>query len=775
MAHSERILLVGDEPGVRSALGTARDAHGGPFTVETAADAADAVDRLADRRYACVVAGDDLPEGDGLSLLATVREDYPELPLVLLASDGDEVGHAGEGGHVGEGGYADGDGSGHESGYADGDDRDDVAREGLVARVAAALSDALDGDGEGHGADRDDRLLDAMPGCVVELDAEGRFVYANRRAKDVLGLDRSAVTDRSYDDPEWQIRDLSGEPIPDEELPFQQVLESGEPLDGYEHAIRWPDDSRAVLSINGVPLFGDDGDVDGVVFSLTDITDRKRREAELERFERIVERLDDIATIVQPDGTITYVSPAVERVLGFERSELVGENALESQPPETRESVDEAVEAVLAEPDEPRTVQTRFRSADGSPVWVESTLHNRLDDDVIDGILVSSREIEARVGQRERAQRRERQLSALHEATRELVSAETPAEAARLASDAATEVLDLPFNGVHFYDEAAGGLVPVYVSAGIERVIDEVPVIDEGLAWEAFEEGETRVCHDLESASDVLNMETPIRSEMYLPLSDTGVFLVSSTETDAFDETDIECAQVLAANAGAALDRLTAQQQLRSREAELERQNERLGEFASVVSHDLRNPLSVAQGRLELTERDGDDDLEAAVRALDRMESLIDDLLALARQGDAVDELEPVEIGDLARSCWQHVAAPEATVAVETERTVRADRSRLKQLLENLMRNAVEHGGPGVTVTVADRSDGFAVADDGPGIPDSERDQVFEAGHSTNAEGTGFGLAIVERVAQAHGWTVDVTESEAGGARFEFTDVEDAA
>ena len=97
---------------------------------------------------------------------------------------------------------------------------------------------------------------------------------------------------------------------------------------------------------------------------------------------------------------------------------------------------------------------------------------------------------------------------------------------------------------------------------------------------------------------------------------------------------------------------------------------------------------------------------------------------------------------------------------------------RLEQLLENLFRNAVDHAGEDVTVTVGDLDDEFYVADDGPGISDDERDRVFEDGYSTVEEGAGLGLAIVAGIAEAHGWSVTVTESEDGGARFEVTGVE---
>lgn len=148
--------------------------------------------------------------------------------------------------------------------------------------------------------------------------------------------------------------------------------------------------------------------------------------------------------------------------------------------------------------------------------------------------------------------------------------------------------------------------------------------------------------------------------------------------------------------------------------------------------------------------------------------------LTLARQGNGARDLEAVELADSVDACWQHVATAGATVAIETNRTILADRSRVKQLLENLMRNAIEHGGDDVSITVGDVADGgeFYVADDGVGIPDSELDHVFSVGYPTIEGGTGFGLAIVQDVVEAHDWEIRVTESEAGGARFEITDVD---
>jgi PAS domain S-box-containing protein len=222
--------------------------------------------------------------------------------------------------------------------------------------------------------------------------------------------------------------------------------------------------------------------------------------------------------------------------------------------------------------------------------------------------------------------------------------------------------------------------------------------------------------------------------------------------------------------------------------AELERQRDRLAEFAGVVSHDLRNPLSVASGNLSLLEQTGDTTHATRVRhALARMESIIDDLLTLAREGESISTLAPVSLPEVAEAAWQSVDTESARLTVDTSLVVLADAGRLQQLLENLFSNAVAYTGPTAHVRVFDLREGrdrptngqrvrtavrgFAVGDDGPGIAPADRERILDYGVSSDPDRTGFGLAIVRRVAEAHGWTVSVTDGPAGGAMFAFADV----
>ena len=203
----------------------------------------------------------------------------------------------------------------------------------------------------------------------------------------------------------------------------------------------------------------------------------------------------------------------------------------------------------------------------------------------------------------------------------------------------------------------------------------------------------------------------------------------------------------------------------------LEAKNRELESFASVLSHDLRNPLAVMKGYLELARETGElTYLEPAERATDRMEALINDLLLLARRGRAIGAKTTVDIGTVSRAAWAAVDTAEATLTVgEDLGTLQADESRLQQLFENLFRNAVEHAGRGCRVAVVALPDaaGFAVEDDGPGIPSDRRGEVVELGAHTEG-GVRLGLSIVAAIAEAHGWELRITDAANGGARFEF-------
>ncbi|WP_254764018.1 PAS domain-containing sensor histidine kinase [Natrinema marinum] len=244
----------------------------------------------------------------------------------------------------------------------------------------------------------------------------------------------------------------------------------------------------------------------------------------------------------------------------------------------------------------------------------------------------------------------------------------------------------------------------------------------------------------------------------------------------------------------------------------LEQQNrdqaERMEGFAKLLSHDLRNPLAVALAQAEMLELDDDIDLDRTDgersdlrSSLERMESIIEDALVLVST-DRVEKTEPLPLANAVDTAWAHVRTDAATVSVVDDIVIRADPTLVSHLFENLFRNAIEHAGEDSHIEIgalegpaaADASgertaeadslerpvtdgsgdrgvaDGFYIEDDGPGIPADEREQVFESGYSSDG-GSGFGLAIVREVVDAHGWSIEATAGRDGGARFEIQGV----
>jgi len=367
-------------------------------------------------------------------------------------------------------------------------------------------------------------------------------------------------------------------------------------------------------------------------------------------------------------------------------------------------------------------------------------------------------------------------LERLQRTTQRLLEASDTNEAAEVVVESIEDVLEFELVGIWRADGSGERLEPVAVSDSGRELVSALPTYSaaaESLSWRAFERDEMRVVDDLYDRDGRHNPDTPLRSEIIVPLGEYGLINIGATEPNAFTDQDEALVELWADTVTTAFDRIERERELRRRENDLMRERDRLDEFATIVSHDLRNPLNVAEGRLALAREECDTDhLDEVAASHERMTVLIDDLLTLAREGDQVDETERIDLAELVESCWHNVDTDDARVRITVDSPVRADRSRLSQLLENLLRNAVDHGDGSPVITIGELDDGFFVEDDGPGVPASEREDVFDPGYSTSQSGTGFGLSIVEQVASAHGWRVRVTEGSDGGARFEISGVE---
>ena len=564
-----------------------------------------------------------------------------------------------------------------------------------------------------------EQSLDALQDLFYVLNTDGTLRRWNDRTADVTGYSDSELegiqaTELLPEDEHETILEAIGTPLADREATVEAHL-------------RTADGKRLPYEFTGAQLTDEDGTVTGLVGIGRDLTERRQHD---QRFRALVKESNDVISIVDADGRYQYQSPSLERILGHDPAETEGDTVWEYIHPDDRERGLEEFEMWVQNPSNALDrIEYRARHADGSWRWMEAEGNDQFDNPAVEGYVVNSRDITER-------KQREQELQ-------------------ELKSQYETLIENFPDGAVYLIDT---DLEYVRVGGKELRNVGLSPDDLEGTKPHALfpEQIGDELVHYYEEALDgtASMFEQEYRGERYR----------IQTVPVRTDGEKIEYVMAVSQNVSERVED----------KRELEHQNERLEEFASIVSHDLRNPLQVANGRLKLIREECESDhIDDVAQALDRMDALIEDVLTLAREGEQVHETDSVGLANAAKNSWQTVNTGQAALETDTSRSVEADQSRLRQLFENLYRNAVEHAGDDVTVSVGTMDDGgFYVADTGSGIPESERNEVFEAGYSTSENGTGFGLGIVERIAEAHGWEITVTESEQGGARFEFTGIE---
>lgn len=713
------VLCVDDEPGSAESIASSLIRPDGRISTSTATGTREGLDLLDEYTFHCIVSGHDMPGMDGFDFLETVRAEDPHLPFVLFTDRGSE----------------------------------EIASDAISADVTDYLR-------KEPGTDQypvlAQRVRDAISEHFVDIRTRGRQRQDSTRGVSPDATVRSADGGVAFADP----------PAVEPYDPGPEADQPGRTDGGAVHPGHRDELDRRVQQVEsgGVPgecsrrtLLAPGGNE-----ASADVPDPSPKEGDgndRERYGPAFERAVDAMVIADDEGRYIDANRSACDLFGVEKSELLGRTIEEFGPedydfdaPWRRFETTETERGTfpLVRPDgECRTVEYAA-TANIAPGEHLSVLRD-----------VSERE------------RRERVLKEMHGVISDRDRPFTEKVEALLALgrtelDTAYGTLsgiqgeDYVFEVVDADDDRirAGDVVPVAATNCEIAASTERTLVLGDVARDAPEETD-RTGYTEWGIACYLGAPVFVDESVY------GTFCFYDTEprTGQFSEWEVTLVDLLSRWVSYELQRQEATERLHT-------QNEKLNRFASIVSHDLRNPLNVLQGTLELAEESGDaEHFEQCHAAIERMDSLIDDLLALALAGETIDETGPVNLASRAEDGWGTVETKRATLQVETTNTVLADGSRLQQLLENLVRNAVEHGGEAVTITIGDRSDGFYVADDGEGIPEDDREDLFDYGYTTAPDGTGFGLAIVEEIADAHDWEIHVTEGSDGGARFDVTNV----
>ncbi|WP_256403824.1 GAF domain-containing sensor histidine kinase [Halorubrum salinum] len=656
------------------------------------------------------------------------------------------------------------------------------------------------GPSDGAPSDRFKSVVETMTDGVFVLNDDDTITYVNAAIESFVGIDRETLVGATFD----RLVDVraidAGEY--DRFVEALEILREGTQRE-YRMTVETTSGSKLELRLCGRQ---GSGGGNGVVGTVRDVTDRERALETLERQQVALYRLyqADVNTELSAeekieqalevgceflDLPIGYLSSVDGETQRFDR--VVGFDGLENTSMPLKSSYcrltvtsDDPVAIQDAETDlgadDPTYVESGISCYIGTKVPVNGALHGTFCFAAADArdrsFSPNEREFVRLLGlwagHNLERQRTERVLRRLHEVSENLMLAESKLAVAQIAVDAAAELFDLPITACWQYDEATDSLQPLAATENARELIEETPVFERGeaLVWESFDTKEVRWYEDLADETDPHNPDTPLRSEIHIPLGHRGVIVNGATEPRTFEGIDIESLTLLGELVTNALINVDQQESLARRGEALQRQNKQLEEFAHLVAHDLRNPLAGAVGFLEIARETHESaHFDRVKNSHNRMQGLINELLDIARGQRTAVEPRTLSVASVVTEAWSYVDAPEATLSIAGDLgQIDADETRLLQLFGNLFRNSVEHAGSEVDVEVGPLdAGGFYVVDDGPGLPEGARDDVLKLGKTRSAKGTGIGLSSVTDIIEAHGWELAIPNT-AGGARFEI-------
>ncbi|MGP1383233.1 MAG: PAS domain-containing sensor histidine kinase [Thainema sp.] len=616
------------------------------------------------------------------------------------------------------------------------------------------------------------RIMAMSPAGIVVLNPTGQITFANDRATQILGLTKDEAVGRTYNAPVWQIQSLDGSPLPESEFPFVRVMQTKQPVFNVQHGIQTSVGQLLLLSVNAAPSFDASGQIDGVVATLEDITDRKRAEIALQeseaRFRQLAENVQEVFWLSDVDiHRILYISPAYEQIWGrsLESINTDPKSFLDAIHPHDRQRV----VSNLSHPQAPFEIEYRIVQPSGEIRWIRDRGFPIFDE---------SGNVTRRAGLAQDITERKQAEDKLRRLTERLELAIQSANIGIWEWDSATDYLVWDDRMCALYGIQSSELNNVWTAWEARLHPDDLSrarsVVQQALDNQQNYQMEFRIVLPDGSiryiASYALMQPEPERNSIRL----VGANLDISDRKQA----ELEIRQLNAAleQQNRDLERLVAERtaELTRRTAQLEASNKELESFSYSVSHDLRAPLrhihgfvNALQQRLQGQEVLNDAKVAHYLQVIEnssqKMAQLIDGLLTLSRIGRKPIVYAPVPLRQLVDEVIEIVNGNLETVdavnfVIGALPTVMGDATLLQQVLINLIGNAVKFSRQQAQpqIEIGQASDGaIFVKDNGVGFQMKYADKLFGAFQRLHAqtefEGTGIGLAIVQRIIHRHG------------------------
>lgn len=554
------------------------------------------------------------------------------------------------------------------------------------------------------------RIVDTTEEMLYILNSEGTVEWINQEVADRLGFSREEIIGR--DASEF----VASQPSRIEDI--REQLGYGEKSPLLEAELLASDGERLVVEGRFTPYEFVDGEI-GRMGVIRETTQRKEQERELEQQKKALETITDGVYILDDERTFVFVNDAFTEITGYRREEIIGSTPTLVADEETIHVMDEKQEA-LTEEDSAGVAEFELNLADGTRLPAEIRFTRFQSEDIENGRIGVIRDI-------------------------------TPRKEGERKLNQCREVIEAIRDGVYAVDENSRFIMvnnKFCEMLGYER--------DELLGEHVSKS------HDIEKdaitmAEDILKgtQEMAKLEHMLKPQNDDEILVETRFVPFRVEEGGYGRAGVV-------------------REiTERKEREKRLERFGEIISHDLKNPLSTAQGSLELIRESGDErGFEILENSLQKMANIVDDLQLITLTSGEIEK-EEISLKNGFNEAYR-VTGVEPSYSIE-DMTLGAGETSFARLLTNLIINSVTHNEKPVHIEVGPlkNRNGFYYQDDGKGIPAEQREEVFNYGFTTSKTGSGLGLSIVKRIVEVNGWQIEVAESETGGARFNIFDIDD--
>lgn len=705
-----------------------------------------------------------------------------------------------------------------------------------------------------------ERLLEASPVGITVLDADGQVVRANQEAERILGVGRSDMIGRTFDEAEWEFIGTDGDHLEDADLPFNRVMETGAIIREYELGIVADGETRW-FSINAAPLTDEAGERTGVITTIKDITERRAREREREQLVDLLDQTQSIADIGGweidiDDGDAEFTKGLAELLGVWPRTEFDLAEAFEFFHPADESKADDALER-LVRTDEPQELDCRIRTAAGETRWahVRGQPHQS-EPSVYRGTVQDITE----------RREHERELKETKDLLQSVFDA-SPIGILAVDEDGVTQfwsegcerifgwseedVLGEPLPNVHEerraeFDELRtnviegkqpvegydtvrkrkdGSLVDVALTTapmrdGDGEIVGVVGLLEDITDRKERQQELKRYERIVETTNDLiytldrnltftsinaalsqfvgLSEDALIGEPLSAALGDGHTDALADATTTLLDEqtteTTVETTLVNRRGEERQFQTIISVGRFTQEADELvcvgrditnlQERERRLSVFDRVLRHNLRNKMNIIQAWADILLEEMDD--ETVLDAASTIRDASGELLELAESvrtfesvldPGATDLVTTIDVAKHVEEVASEAALsyPAASISVATPPVAEATVHEAFELAVNeLVDNAVKHGGrrPSVhlSVTIDEESDAVVVrvADDGPGIPDLERQPVAAGEESPLQHTNGLGLWFVRWMATNSGGSMRIRDNDPTGSVVEL-------